>query len=171
MMENIFEIKFSFEQKVKDEVIYKFSNKQGGDYNVFSYHWQCFVWAATIGFLHDLRKPLQPPIADKPFSLNTMMNSDGDKDAKALLCMCIAKSGSLEIMKNPRDAINIINEYANGGFYYIMKKLETEPMANDLEWVKREIFSRELVDTSVAYDNYDVSNRSEVVSTEDLQKY
>ena len=29
-MENIFEIKFSFEQNVKDNVILKFSNKQGG---------------------------------------------------------------------------------------------------------------------------------------------
>ena len=28
-MENIFEIKFSFEQYVKDNVILKFSNKQG----------------------------------------------------------------------------------------------------------------------------------------------
>lgn len=34
-MDNIFEIRFSFEQKTKEEVIYKFSNKQGGDYNVF----------------------------------------------------------------------------------------------------------------------------------------
>ena len=32
-MENIFEIKFSFEQKVKDNVILKFSNKQGGAIN------------------------------------------------------------------------------------------------------------------------------------------
>ena len=35
--------KFSFEQEMKDEVILKFSNKQGGDYNVFAYHWQCFA--------------------------------------------------------------------------------------------------------------------------------
>ena len=34
-MENIFEIRFSFEQHVKDNVILKFSNKQGGAYNVF----------------------------------------------------------------------------------------------------------------------------------------
>ena len=52
-MENIFEIKFSFEQYVKDNVILKFSNKQGGAYNVFSYHWQCFVWAAVVGFIHN----------------------------------------------------------------------------------------------------------------------
>ena len=151
-MDNIFELRFSFEQKTKDEVIYKFSNKQGGDYNVFSYHWQCFVWAAIIGFLRSERRPLTPPIADKPFSLNTMMNNHGEKDAQALICLAIAKAGSLDIMKNPADAINLINEYANGGFYHIMKLMENgENSFNDLEKVKQEIFSR----------NYDVNGVSQ----------
>ena len=131
-MDNIFEIKFSFEQYVKDNVILKFSNKQGGAYNVFSYHWQCFVWAAVVGFLHNERRPLQSPIADRPFNLNTMYHSGGEKDAEALLCMCIAKAGSLDI----------INEYANGGFYYILRMMEDKNITNDLEWVKQEIFMR-----------------------------
>ena len=142
-MDNIFEIRFSFEQKIKEEVIYKFSNKQGGDYNVFSFHWQCFVWAAIIGFLRNEKKTLTPPIADKPFSLNTMLNNGGEKDAQALICLAIAKAGSLDIMKKPTDAINLINEYANGGFYHIMKLMENgENSFNDLEKVKQEIFSR-----------------------------
>ena len=142
-MDNIFELRFSFEQKIKDEVIYKFSNKQGGDFNVFSFHWQCFAWAAVIGFLRNERRPLTPPIADKPFSLNTMMNNHGEKDAQALICLAIAKAGSLNIMKNPSDAINLINEYANGGFYHIMKLMDNgENSFNDLEKVKQEIFSR-----------------------------
>lgn len=142
-MDNIFEIKFSFEQKTKAEVVYKFSNKQGGAYNVFSFHWQCFVWAAIIGFLRNERKPLTPPIADKAFSLNTMQNNGGEKVAQALICLAIAKAGSLDIMKNPIDAINLINEYANGGFYHIMKLMENgENSFNDLEKVKQEIFSR-----------------------------
>jgi hypothetical protein len=46
-------------------------------------------------------------------------------------------------MKNPQDAINLINEYANGGFYHIMKLMENgENSFNDLEKVKQEIFSR-----------------------------
>lgn len=142
-MENIFEIKFSFEQKTKDDVIYKFSNKQGGDFNVFSFHWQCFVWAAIIGFLRNERRPLTPPIADRPFNLNTMMNNNGEKVAQALICLAIAKAGTLDIMKNPADAITLINEYANGGFYHIMKLMENgENSFNDLEKVKQEIFSR-----------------------------
>lgn len=142
-MDNIFDKKFTFEQKTKDEVITYFSNKQGGDFNVFAYHWQCFAWAAVIGFLHDLRKPLSSPKADQVFNLNTMMNNGGEYVAKALICMCIAKAKSLDIMKDPTSAIEMINEYANGGFYYIMDKISHEGKpSNDLEWVKQEIFSR-----------------------------
>ena len=155
-MDNIFEIRFSFEQKTKDEVIYKFSNKQGGDYNVFSFHWQCFVWAAIIGFLRNERKPLTPPIADKPFNLNTMFNNGGEKDAQALICLAIARAGSLDIMKNPSDAISLINEYANGGFYHIMKLMENgENSFNDLEKVKQEIFARNY---DFIADNNDMKN-------------
>lgn len=64
------------------------------------------------------------------------------KDAEALLCMCIAKAGSLDIMKEPTKAIDLINEYANGGFYYIMNIMQDQPITNDLEWVKQEIFGR-----------------------------
>lgn len=153
-MDNIFELRFSFEQKTKDEVIYKFSNKQGGDFNVFSFHWQCFVWAAIIGFLRNERRPLTPPIADKPFCLNTMMNNNGEKDAQALVCLAIAKAGTLDIMKNPSEAISLINEYANGGFYHIMKLMENgENSFNDLEKVKQEIFSR----------NYDINGMVQAI--------
>lgn len=142
-MENIFEIKFTFEKKCRDNVITKFSNKQGGDFNVFSYHWQCFVWAAIIGFLRGERRELASPLADKVFSLSTMSNNGGEKDAQALICLAIAKAGTLDIMKNPHDAIKLINEYANGGFYHIMKLIENgETSFNDLEQVKQEIFAR-----------------------------
>lgn len=142
-MENIFDIRFTFEKKVKEEIIEKFSGKQGGGYNVFSYHWQCFAWAAIIGFYYDERKELSSPLADKVFNLNTMRNNDGDKIAKALLCMCISKAGTLDILKDPKDAINLINEYANGGFYRIQKLIENgENAFNNLEKVKEEIFGR-----------------------------
>ena len=142
-MDNIFDIKFTYEQYVRDRVILNFSNKQGGDYNVFSSYWQCFAWAAVIGFLRDERKPLGSPLADRPFSLRTMQNNDGEKVAQALICMCIAKNDSLDIMKNPADAIGMINEYANAGFYHILKLIETgENSFNDMQQVLKEIFSR-----------------------------
>lgn len=164
-MENIFELRFSFEQKTKDEVIYKFSNKQGGSYNVFGYHWQCFVWAAVIGFLRDERRPLTPPIADKTFSLKTMRNNEGEKDAMALICLAIAKAGTLDVMKDPNEAITLINEYANGGFYHIMKLIANgENTFNDLEKVKQEIFSRDYDVTSVSF----VETEEENVADEDF---
>lgn len=142
-MENIFDIKFTYEQFVRDNVILKFSNKQGGDYNAFSSYWQCFAWAAVIGFLRDERKPLGSPLADRPFSLRTMQNNEGEKVAQALVCMCIAKNNSLDIMKNPVDAIIMINEYANAGFYHILKLIETgENSFNDMQQILKEIFSR-----------------------------
>jgi len=143
-MEDIFDIKFTFEQKVKENVIVKFATKQGGSYNIFSHHWQCFVWAAVIGFIRDEKRPLQSPLADKPFNLNTMRNGNGEKIVQALICMCVSKAGSLNILKEPKEAIDLINQYANGGFYYIQKLIENgENSFNDLEKVKQEIFSRD----------------------------
>lgn len=129
-MEDIFDYKFSFEKKVKDEVIDLFSDKQGGRFGVFYFQWQCFVWAATIGFVRNLRKPLGSPLADKPFNLNTMINNKGEKDARALICMCVARAGSIDILKNPEDAINLINEYANGGFYWVIEQMQENPALN-----------------------------------------
>lgn len=142
-MEDIFDFKFSFEKKVKDEVIDLFSDKQGGRFGVFYFQWQCFVWAAAIGFILNRKKPLGSPLADKPFNLNTMINNKGEKDARALICMCVARAGSIDILKNPENAINLINEYANGGFYWIMERMQEYPAHNVFEWVKQEVFSRE----------------------------
>lgn len=168
-MENIFDIRFAFEKKCRDKVITKFSNKQGGDFNVFSYHWQCFVWAAIIGFLRGERRELASPLADRIFSLSTMNNNGGEKDAQALICLAIAKAGSLDIMKNPQDAITLINEYANGGFYHIMKLIDNgETSFNDLEQVKQEIFSRDypMLDTNnKTYSLEPNNNKNELTDT------
>jgi hypothetical protein len=148
-MADIFEIKFPIESGVKEKVIVSFSTKQGGDFAIFSYYWQCFVWAATIGFLRNDPRELKSPI-ERIFSLNTMKGNGGEKAAHALICMCIARCGSLDIMKDPELAIKRISEYANCGFYYIMKLMENgENSFNDLEKVKQEIFSRNYDDNGL----------------------
>ena len=145
-MEDIFKIEFSFEKRFYETIIPQFSNKQGGAYNVFSSHWQCFAWAAVIGFFYEQRRKLEKPLAERYFELNTMRNNGGDKIAQALLCMCIAKAGSLDILKEPKNAIELINEYANGGFYYIQNLIDNgENSFNDLEKVKQEIFRRQII--------------------------
>lgn len=86
----------------------------------------------------------QSLLSQTSLSLSTMKAHDGEHDAEALICMCIAKAGKLDILKNPQEAIQLINEYANGGFYHIMKLMENgENNFNDLEKVKQEIFSRD----------------------------
>jgi hypothetical protein len=72
-----------------------------------------------------------------------MRNGNGEKIASALVCVCVAKSGSLELLKDPHQVIDMINEYANGGFQYIQTMIDKgENSFNDLEKVKQEIISR-----------------------------
>ena len=154
-MQNIFDIKFPIEQKIKEEVILKFSTKQGGSYNIFSYYWQCFVWAATIGFLRNEKKPLGTG-TERIFSLGTIRSSGGEKAAQGLICMGIARYGSVDILKDPDEFIRYISEYANGGFYHILQLMQTgENSFNDFEKVKQEIFSR----------NYDNSPSATILTT------
>lgn len=71
-----------------------------------------------------------------------MTNNDGEKVAHAIICMAIAKAGDLNIIKNPDEFITIINEYASGGFHYIYNEIKEQgSLSNDLEFVKREVFS------------------------------
>lgn len=150
-MDDIFNIKLPIEASIKEEVIVKFSNKQGGGYNIFSYYWECYAWAATIGFIRNERRLLESP-TERVFSLNTMRNGGGEKIVQALICMCIARAGRLDIMKDPDKAVTLISEYANGGFYYIKSLMKNgENTFNDFEKVKQEVFSR----------NYDMENGKE----------
>lgn len=144
-MEEIYSIKFSFEKAIRDGLMRSLSNVQGGSYYVFGSLWECFAWAAIIGFLNDKHKSLGTPLSDKPFNLLTMKNNGGEKISAALLCLCISKSGNIEIMKNPESVIEMINEYANGGFYYIQELIDSgQYKFNSFESVKQEIFSREI---------------------------
>ena len=165
-MEDIFEIKFPIESEIKDNVITKFSSKQGGAFAIFSYYWQCFVWAASIGFLRNERRPLARP-TERIFTLNTIRNNGGEKDAQALICMCIARFGSLEIMKHPEEAITMISEYANGGFYHIQTLMANgENSFNDFEKVKQEIFSRDY-----SFDGSIKTNLVPPLSDEELEDF
>lgn len=165
-MEDIFEIKFPIESEIKDNVITKFSSKQGGAFAIFSYYWQCFVWAASIGFLRNERRPLARP-TERIFTLNTIRNNGGEKDAQALICMCIARFGSLDIMKHPEEAITMISEYANGGFYHIQTLMANgENSFNDFEKVKQEIFSRDY-----SFDGSIKTNLVPPLSDEELEDF
>ncbi len=141
-MEEIYNIKFSYEKKIREGIMTSLSNVQGGKFYVFASLWECFAWAAIIGFMHGKRKPLGA-LSDKPFNLHTMKNNGGEKIANALVCLCITKAKSLEILKQPEAVVAMINEYANGGFYYIQSLIDAgENPFRSFEDVKQEIFSR-----------------------------
>lgn len=141
-MEKIYETRFSYEKKIRESVMTSLSNVQGGKFYVFASLWECFAWAAIIGFMNDKKKPLGA-LSDKPFDLNTMKNNGGEKIANALICLCISKAKSLDILKTPEAVIAMINEYANGGFYHIQGMIDAgENPFRSFEDVKQEIFSR-----------------------------
>ncbi len=146
MEEEIYNMDFTIEKDVKEKVIVKFAAKQHGAFNVFKYYWQPFVWAAVIGLRNNDRREL---VGEKEqiFNFGTMLRNGGAKCVQALICMVIARHGSIDIMKKPKDAIIMINEYANGGFYEIIRMMEDNEFGiNDLENVKQEIFGREQLD-------------------------
>jgi hypothetical protein len=122
-LESIYNQSFKFEKSKREGIMRDYSTTENKDkYKPFSYLWQCFAWAAFIGFINNKRDPLIPPIADRPFELNTMKNNGGETVAKALITLAIAKSeNGVEILKSPEDLRSLIEEYANGGFNHIQK--------------------------------------------------
>lgn len=144
--EELYNLDFTLEKEMKEKIVVKFAAKQHGYYNVFRYYWQPFVWAAIIGFRKNIRIELTGE-REQIFNMGIMMRNGGSKCVQALICLCIAKSGSLEIMKDLKKMIAMINEYANGGFYEILRMIEDNEFGvNDFENVKMEILSRDYLD-------------------------
>jgi dnd system-associated protein 4 len=127
-LEEIYSQPFKFEKSKREGIMRDYSTTENKDkYKPFSYLWQCFAWAAILGFINKKREPLIPPIADKPFDLNTMKNNGGETIAKALTILAISKSKKgIEILKSPDEFRILIEEYANGGFNYIEKLIANE---------------------------------------------
>ena len=124
------------EIQYKDSVIIKLSKKQaeeGGDRKFFNQYWQPFAWAATLGFKNNRRVPLEGK-TDSDIFKYSVINNQAPNILKALVVMAIGKfeddeniEFQLKKLKNPDIIVNIINEYANGGFEIINRKLKDDP--------------------------------------------
>ena len=120
----------------KDSIIVKLSKKQaeeGGDRKFFNQYWQPFAWAAVLGFKNDRRIPLEGKTDSDMFKFSVMNNQAPDI-LKALIIMAIGKFDNnenieyqLKKLKKADIIVNIINEYANGGFEIISRKLKEDP--------------------------------------------
>lgn len=89
---------------------------------VFSQLWQCYAWAAILGFIHNRRRELSSPVKSA-FDMGIIRNN-GESVFNALVCCSIAKADeNIDILKSPEIIVKTIEEYANGGFDYISEIL------------------------------------------------
>ena len=114
-----------YEQHYRESIIERYSEARGKVNNrpTFSQFWQCYAWAAVLGFINNRRRALSTP-TNTSFMFGTIV-ANGPLVYKALLCSAIAKSEQgIDVLRNPKDLITIIEEYANGGFDLIAETVE-----------------------------------------------
>jgi hypothetical protein len=134
-----------YEVKYRESIINKFSEARGSISNrpIFSQLWQCYAWAAMLGFIHDRHRPLESK-TDVAFSLGTI-NTHGPLVYNALICSALAKAEQgIEILRDPKGIVTIIEEYTNGGFDYISELIEEKGVAHfdDFNNILMEVVSR-----------------------------
>jgi len=118
----------------KEKIIEKLSRKQaeeGGDRKFFNQYWQPFVWATIIGFINDRREPITEEYDSDVFRYSAINNQAPDI-LKSLIVMAIGKfnkniQDDMGLIEKCNDITRIIDEYANGGFEIISRKLDKDP--------------------------------------------
>lgn len=118
-------IKPRYEVRYRESIINRYAEPRGNVNNrpTFSQLWQCYAWAAVLGFIHDRRRAFDSP-TDAAFPFGTITNN-GPLVAKALICAALAKADTgIEVLRTPKEIITLIEEYANGGFDYISETLD-----------------------------------------------
>ncbi len=102
------------------------SSQNNLDRKYFSQLWEGYTWAAIIGFINDKRIPLGAGGKDSAFNYS-VINNNGGELADALILLALAKSHKgYKCLLDPDEIINIIEEYANGGFEIIQSALRED---------------------------------------------
>ena len=120
-------------------IIEKISRKGadvGGERQFFNQYWQPYAWAAIIGFINNRRKKIDGKTSQDVFDFS-VINNQAEDILKTLIIMSISKvekgndvrieDNEFDILKNPKSLANIIDEYANGGFEIVKRKLNEDP--------------------------------------------
>lgn len=107
--------KFATSEGVKERDVTKFFKQQ----------WMPFVWAATLGFIEDVRIPLDGNLKRDTFKYSTI-NGNSERIFQSLILFTVAKKG-YEILKDSSEINKTIEEYANGGFEIIHEKIRSNP--------------------------------------------
>lgn len=118
----------------KEKIIERLSRKQaeeGGDRKFFNQYWQPFAWATIIGFINDRRIPITDTYDSDVFRYSVINNQSPDI-LKSLIVMAIGKfkkdiQDDKSLINDTNEITKIIDEYANGGFEIISRKLDNDP--------------------------------------------
>lgn len=108
------------------------SESPKSDRRYFSQLWEAYSWIAILGFLKNKRVPLTDHapgdnIKADAFKFGVIFNN-GEDIAYALILAAVSKSKKgYEVLENPSEIIQIISEYANGGFQIITEKMAENP--------------------------------------------
>lgn len=138
-------------KEYRKSIIEKLSRKQaeeGGDRKFFNQYWQPYAWAAIMGFRNDRPVPITDKTENDVFRFGAMNNQAPDI-LKALVIMAIGKldddiENNSEFLKNASKIVSIIDEYANGGFELINRKLKK----NIDYFYEHNVFIEDLLDDS-----------------------
>ncbi len=111
-----------------ENIIQKYATSAGASEKdrakYFPQLWMPFAWAATIGFVEDLHKPLEGTTKKDTFKYSTI-NNNGERIFQSLILFTVAKKG-YEILSDAKEVNKTIEEYANGGFEIIYEKIKED---------------------------------------------
>lgn len=112
-----------------ESIVAKFAVSEGkkekDSTKVFKQQWMPFAWAATLGFVENVRKPLEGDLKKDTFKYSTI-NSNGERVFQSLILYAVAFEG-YEILKDAYKLNKVIEEHANGGFEIIHDKIKNDP--------------------------------------------
>lgn len=124
-----------FLESNREAILEKFSRKMEHaktHRKYFSQLWEAYAWASIIGFINNKKLKLTPidkndSVKNDAFKFSVILNN-GEDIAFALILAAISKSDKgFKVLESPNEIIQIISEYANGGFQIIKEKIAEDP--------------------------------------------
>lgn len=112
-----------------ENIVSKFGTSEGvkekDKTKYFNQLWMPFAWAATLGFIENVSKPLEGELKKDTFKYTTI-NNNGERIFQSLILFAVGKKGH-RILTDPSELNKTIEEYANGGFEIIYSKIAEHP--------------------------------------------
>lgn len=136
--------KITHRKSIMDKLSGVQGSKETTNRKYFSQLWECYTWAAIIGFINDKRVALGSGGTDSAFKFSVIYNNGGEL-ADALILLALSKSNKdYKALVDAEEIIKVVEEYANGGFEIIQSKLrEDDSYFNNPDAFIEELLERE----------------------------